>query len=232
MTHFQLRMIEALCSTALAALLILCVWVLSGCSTNPMQTRRELYAPVPLNDPATRPAFTNAYARALAAAQSNGDPGSIAAFVDAGNAMNARNCSEWLSRVTLAKRGLVASDHTLGVASSLATTIMGIAEASPVSVAILGALGVAVQGFSTNLQGDVLGAPSQYQAQATVLGLLGTCSDQLLADAPTLRFSQAYSRLENCEHVCSFDGAAAAASAALATTPIVVGPSGAIKRAP
>ncbi len=32
MTHFQLRMIEALCSTALAALLVLCVWMLSGCS--------------------------------------------------------------------------------------------------------------------------------------------------------------------------------------------------------
>jgi hypothetical protein len=230
--YWQARALETAGAIVLAVALMLVVIVLTGCSTTPMQMRRELYAPVPLNDPATRPAFTDTYARALAAAQSGGDSTSIAAYIDAGNAMNARNCSEWLSRVTLARRGLVASDHNLGVASALLTTMAGIGEWNPASVAVLGALQVAAQGFGSNLQSDVLGAPSQYQAQASVLGLLGTCSDQLLADAPGLRFSQAYARLENCEHVCSFDGAAAAASAALAATPIVVGPSGAIRRAP
>lgn len=205
------------------------VAMLSGCS-GPLQRERQLlFAPEALNVPTTRPAFTDTYAHALAEAQANPNESSILSFIDAGNALNARNCGEWLTRVTLARRGIVASDHNLGVASALVTTIAGIAEWNPAAVATLGALQVAAQGFGANLQSDVLGAPSQYQAQATVLGLLGSCSDLLLADAPGLRFSQAYSRLEACARVCTFDGAAAAANTALTATPLTVAPHGAVR---
>lgn len=211
---------------------VLLVCLLAGCTTTPMQLRRELFAPVPLNDVATRSAFERDYAQALVNAQASPTETNIIAYIDAGNALNTRNCTEWLSRVTLARRGLVLSDHNLGVAAALLTTIAGIAEWSSPTVATLGALGVAAQGFGTNLQTDVLGAPSQYQAQAMLLGLQATCSNQLLADAPDLKFGTAYARLEACARVCSYDAAAEAANNALATTPILVTPSGALRAAP
>lgn len=208
---------------------LLFVVLLAGCSFNPIKERQLLFTPEPLNSPATKQTFVDNYAHALAAVQADTNPGTLVTYVDAGNALNARNCSEWITRVSLAKRGLLLSDHNLGVVSALTTAIAGLAEWNPTAVAALGAAQVAVQGFSTNLQTDVLGAPSQHQAQSTIFGLQATCADQLLADAPFLRFSQAYSRLEACARVCSYDAAAAAADSALATTPIVVQPSGALK---
>lgn len=179
--------------------------------------RRELFAPEPL--PSYKTVFSKAYGDALKEAHANPTPVTITSFVDAGNALNARSCNEWLSRVTLARRGLVASDHALGVAGALATTLAGIARASSTTVAVLGATEVALQGLSTGIQNDVLGAPSEYQAQQTILSLLGSCSDRLLADAPALKFSQAYSRLEGCARYCSHDAASAAATRALQVAP-------------
>lgn len=205
---------------------VLLVALLSGCALQ--QQRQLLFAPESLNAPTSRPAFTEGYARALADAQATQSPDAMMAFVDAGNALNSRNCTEWMNRVTFAQRGLALDDHNLGVGLSLATVIAGIAEANPVTVAILGALGVAAQGLNHNAQADVLAAPSQYQAQSVVLDLLGQCSDQLLAEASGLRFSQAYARLEACRRVCSYEGASAAANQALTATPLTVSPHGAV----
>lgn len=203
----------------LVVVLIALVNSLSGCSGFDalQKQRREYFAPEPL--PSYKTVFTKAYGDALKDAHEKQTPAHIVAFVDAGNALNARHCNEWLSRVTLARRGLVASDHALGVAGALATTLAGIARASSSTVAVLGATEVAIQGLSNTFQQDVLGAPSEYQAQSTILGLLNACSDRLLADAPNLKFSQAYARLEGCARYCSFEAASAAATRALQIAP-------------
>lgn len=207
-----------------AALIVL---MLSGCALQ--EQRQLLYAPEPLNTPTSKTAFSDAYAKALAEAQTSSAGHSVERYVDAGNAANTRACVDWLGRVTLARRGIVASDRNIGVAAGLVTALLGIFGASTEAVAVLGAGVAAAHGFGTNLQADVLGAPSQYQAQAAILSLLGQCSDQLTIDAPLLKFSQAYQRLEACHSICSFEAATEAANQALSGTTITVSPSGAMR---
>lgn len=206
---------------------------LVGCASNPIQEqRRKLFAPEALNTPDSTQSLRDVYTLAKQGAQHSPTKGQVIAFVDAGNALNHANCTAWLSRVTLARRGLIASDHNIGVASALMTTIAGIANWASSSVAALGAAQVALQGFSTNMQNDVLAAPSPYQTQSALLGLLGSCSDQLLIDAPNLKFGQAYSRLETCARTCTHEAAQAAADHALSTMNIVVLPGGALRAGP
>jgi hypothetical protein len=205
----------------LAALFVV---ALAGCSINPLKERERLFAPERLNAPTSRDAFVDSYAQALVNAQASPTRTNVAAYVDAGNALNARNCSEWLNRVTMARRGLLASDHNLAVAGGLVTTLAGIFSWPARTVALLGAGQVAVQGLGENLQTDALAAPSPYQTQSTLLGMLNACSDQLTADAPGLKFSQAYARLETCARACTHEAAQATASNALAQTVTTVNP--------
>ncbi len=202
--------------------------LLSGCALQ--EQRKLLLAPEPLNAAATRPAFSDAYARALAAAQATPTKAAIVAYVDAGNALNGQHCVEWTDRLTQARRGLIASDRNIGVFAGFLTALFGVFGASAEAVAVLGASMAAAHGFGTGLQDTVLGAPSQYQAQAVILGLQQDCGDKVLADAtgPGLKLGQAYGRLESCSRLCSFDAATEAANKAMAATPITVQTNGAL----
>lgn len=189
--------------------------LLSGCAQieSFQKERAKYFAPEPLPDHKT--IFTAAYTQALTDAHKNPTPQSIAAFVDAGNALNAQYCTNWFQKLTLARRGLVSSDHNLAVAGGLLTMLAGILDWSSKAVAILGASQAAIQAFGTNIQTDILGAPSQFQAQETVYALQRDCGDKLLKDAPSLSFSSAYGRLEGCSRICSFDAASDVATKAL-----------------
>lgn len=205
-------------------LIALLVVALSGCaSIGEYRAQKQLLlAPAPLNSPQTKAVITGSYNSLMQAAQN--DPKAVPLWIDAGIAVNVLNCSDWLGRVATAKRNVVMTDHELGVASSLATTLMGIAKASSTTVAVTGALGVAAQGVLQNVQTDLLLAPSAYQVQTTLMGLLGSCNDQLRADARGLSFGQAFTRLETCSRVCSFEAASAASTNALTQTVTTVNP--------
>lgn len=208
---------------------IMIVLLLSGCALQ--EQRKLLLAPEPLNSSATRAVFVDAYAKALAEAQASGTKPNVLAYVDSGNALNALNCAQWTDRLTQARRGLVASDRNIGVFAGLLTALFGIFGASADAVAVLGAGTAAAHGFGTGMQDTVLGAPSQYQAQAAILGLQQQCADQLLTDAQAggMTFGRAYGRLEACARVCSADAATEAANHAIANTAIVVSPTGALR---
>lgn len=197
-----------------------------GCAA--MQKERQLlYAPEPL--PSAKTIFTRNYTESLKAVdKGTATPVEIVAYVDATNALQAKSCHEWLNRVTLARRGIVASDHNMAVIGGLLTTLAGAFAWPADAVTVLGAGQVAMQGLGQNIRQDVLGAPSEYQAQSTLLGLLSACHDRLLTDAPTLKFSQVYERAEGCMRLCSFDAAAQAADRALSTATIIVQPTGGI----
>ncbi len=109
------------------------------------------------------------------------------------------------------------------------SALMSAAQNDPRAVPQWIDAGMAVN-TSSNVQTDVLLAPSPYTVQTTLLGMLGSCGDQLRADAPGLSFGQAYVRLEGCSRVCSFESAQAAANNALTTTVTTVHPvSGAVR---
>ncbi len=201
-----------------------------GCATY-QEKRALLLAPAPLNSPANKTVIDGMYASSLRAAQT--DPSAIPAMIDAGIARNSLNCSDWLERVSVGKRNTVMTDHELGVTASLVQTLEGIAKASSAVVAVTGALGVAAQGVLRNVQTDLLLAPSQYNVQATLKGILGSCHAQLRDAAPGMTFGQAFVALDECGRVCSFETAQAAANNALTTTETVVQPvSGALMTRP
>jgi hypothetical protein len=197
----------------LALALIALFGSLQGCAA--MQKERQLmFAPEGL--PSNKQVFTHNYSEALKAVdKGSATPTEMVSYVDAGNALLAKNCTDWFDRLTVARRGYVANDHQLGVIGGLLTTLAGAFAWGADAVMALGATQVAIQGFSQNAQQDVLGAPSQYAAQNAVLKAQGTCGDQLLADAPKLKFSQAYLRLEVCARLCSHDAASDAVTRAL-----------------
>lgn len=210
------RYVELLGSLAGVLAAILIVLVLGGCSMfkEAQKERALLFAPEGL--PSNKQVFTRNYSAALQAVDSGtATPAEIVAYIDAGNALLAKSCTDWFERLTLSRRGLIANDHTLGVIGGLLTTLAG-AFAWPADVVtVLGASQVAIQGLSQTQQQDVLGAPSQYAAQNAVLQAQGACGDKLLADAPKLKFSQAYLRLETCARLCSHDAASDAVTRAL-----------------
>lgn len=193
----------------------LAVFLLVGCAQieGLQKERAKYFAPESLPDHKT--IFTKAYTEALTKAHADPSPSTITAFVDAGNALNAQYCTNWFQRLTLARRGLVANDHTLGIIGGLLTALAGAFSWPADVVTLLGAGQVAMHGLSDTAQADVLGAPSQYQAQETVYSLQTACGSKLLADAPTLKFSAAYARLEGCARICSHDAASEAATKGL-----------------
>lgn len=200
--------------TALVLLAIaLVLGSMQGCASI-QKERQQLFAPEGL--PSNKTVFARNYSEALKAVdKGTATQAEIAAYIDAGNALNAQHCTDWLDRLTLARRGLLANDHTLGVIGGLLTTLAG-AFAWPADVVtVLGASQVAVQGINQTTQQDVLGAPSQYAAQNVVLEAQGKCGTDLLAKAGTLKFSQAYLGLETCARLCSHDAAADATTRAL-----------------
>lgn len=216
MPHGLLRLYEAIGAFALACALVALVFLLSGCSLfkEAQRERQLLFAPEGL--PSNKQVFTRNYSDALKAVDAGtATPAEMVAYVDAGNALLAKNCTDWMDRLTLARRGYLASDHNMAVAGGLITSLAGILEWPARTVAILGAGQVAAQGFGQNVQNDVLGAPSQYAAQNAVLSAQAACGDRLLSDAPKLRFSQAYARLEACARICSHDAASDAVTRAL-----------------
>lgn len=176
-----------------------------GCAAI-QKERQKLFAPKPL--PSNTQIFERMYSDALKAVDKNtATPKEIETYVDAGNALQIKYCTDWFDRLTLKNRGLVASDHNLAVAGGVLTTLAG-AFAWPADVIIaLGAGQIALQGFSQNIHTDILGAPSQFAAQNKILELTASCGDDLLKKAKTLKFSQAYFGLEKCARICSHDAA-------------------------
>lgn len=207
-------------------LFVVLIELIGGCATvaEYKQEKQLLLAPAPLNPPESKAILTSAYTATMRVAQTSTDQKNIAAYVSAGNAVNSMNCSDWLSRVTMTKRNIMFTDHQIGVMEGLATTLMGVGKVASSTVAVVGALEVAATGLSQNIQTDLLLAPSAYAVQTTLLGMLNFCSDQLRADAPGLSFGQAYTRLESCSRVCSFEAAQAATNNALVQTVTTVNP--------
>lgn len=209
------RIIEAVMSKALAAVLVFLLLTLNGCAA--MQKERALlFAPEGL--PSNQSIFLHNYSEAIKAVdKGTATKAEIVAYIDAGNALLAKNCTDWFDRLTLARRGYIANDHTLGIVGGLLTTLAG-AFAWPADLIVaLGAGQVAIQGFSQSAQQDVLGAPSQWAAQNAILAQQATCGGELLAAAEKdkLKFSQAYLGLETCARMCSHDAASAATTRAL-----------------
>lgn len=204
--------------TLFLALVVVNCCALAGCASNPItdayKARDRLFAPDPLNEPASEQIFADAYAKARDLAQRDPTPANIVSFVDSGNAKSAVSCNAWIRRDMGARRGITASDKTIGILGGLFTALAGILEWNPVAVAVTG---VVQTGFSAFGKAAVesLGAPSIYQAQTAVRSLLAQCSDQLAADAPTLTFGRAYGRLEACAATCSAEAAQSLADRAL-----------------
>lgn len=215
MVTYKVRIIEAVISTALAVGFICLVMILSGCASIQKQ-RAELFAPEGL--PSNKAIFTHNYSEAIKAV--NKDTATkveVIAYIDAGNALLTKNCTDWFDRLTLARRGIIANDHTLGIIGGLLTTLAG-AFAWPADViTVLGAGQVAVQGFSQSAQQDVLGAPSQWAAQNAILAQQAACGSTLLrkAESEKFKFSEAYLGLETCARICSHDAASEATTRAL-----------------
>lgn len=188
----------------------------TGCTMfkEAQRERAMLFAPEGL--PSNKQVFSHNYSEALKAVDKGAaTPAEIVAYVDAGNALLAKQCADWMDRLTLARRGYIADDHTLAIFGGLLMTLAG-AFAWPADViTVLGASQVAAQGFGQSRQQDVLGAPSQWAAQNAIFAQQAACGDKLLADAPKLTFSQVYVRLEACSRICSHDAAADATTRAL-----------------
>jgi hypothetical protein len=176
--------------------------------------RQLLFEPKQL--PSNTQIFERMYSDALKAVdKNNATPAEIVAYVDAGNALQIKYCTDWFDRLKLKSRGLIASDHNMAVAGGLLTTIAGAFNWPANAVMALGAGQVALQGFSQNIQTDVVGAPSQFAVQNKIFELQAECGNKLLAEAKTLKFSQAYLGLERCARVCSHDAASDAVTRAL-----------------
>lgn len=198
------RIIEAVCSMALAALLVGLMLMLSGCQA--LQKERQKYLE-PEQLPAYKAHFQSEYSQAAKAAQENPSPKTIAAYVDAGSALLATNCHYWVQINTLASRGLIVDSQTLSLINGAATTLAGIASATPGFVAALGVAQVAVSGMNANLQENIMGIPAQYSVQTAILKAQAQCVDDLLVKTPTT-FAGAYRGLLACERTCSFGAAA------------------------
>jgi hypothetical protein len=203
--------------TALDLLLALALLALFGSFQGCASVQKEralLFAPEGL--PSNKQLFTRNYAEALKAVDTGqATPAEMVTYVDAGNALLAKQCADWMDRLTLARRGYVADDHTLAIFSGLLMTLAG-AFAWPADViTVLGAGTVAAQGFGQSRQQDVLGAPSQWAAQNAIFAAQEKCGNDLLIAAPKLEFSQAYLGLEKCARVCSHDAASDAVTRAL-----------------
>jgi hypothetical protein len=189
---------------------------LSGCALfqEAQKERQLLFAPEGL--PSNKQVFAHNYSEALKAVdKGTATPAEMVAYVDAGNALLAKNCTDWMDRLSLKSRGIIASDHNLAIAGGLVTTILGALKAASSVVMGFGAAQVALQGFSQNIQTDVLGAPSQFVAQNKILELQSACGDALLSRAKELKFSQAYLGLEKCARICSHDAASEAVTQSL-----------------
>lgn len=213
MARWHSRMLEVAGAILLASLLMLCVVMLSGCASI-QKERALLFAPEGL--PSNAQIFERNYSEAIKAVdKGTSTSAEMVTYVDAGVALLAKRCHDWLDRLTLARRGVITDDHTMAIFGGLLMTLAG-AFAWPADViTVLGASQVAAQGFSQSKQQDILGAPSAYAAQNHILAQQAACGDKLLADAPKLRFSQVYGRLEACARICSHDAASEAATRAL-----------------
>jgi hypothetical protein len=197
----------------------------SGCA---MQERREkLFQPEATNPPNTRSIFVTEYAAAMTEAQAAPNKTNIVRLVDAGSAVSAVSCSEWIDRDILAAQGIVASDHTLGVLGALATMAAGAFGLSPEAVAAVGAVQLAGSMFGQVVKSG-LGAPESFQTQSTLLASLASCSDKLMAQAQAggMSFSQAIIGVDRCRRFCSPGAASAITTQAITGVEVDTAPSG------
>lgn len=182
---------------------LLLMFLLSGCAA--LQKERQKYLE-PEQLPAYKSHFQSEYSAAAKKAQDEPTPANIATYIDAGSALLATSCHQWLHINTLASRGLIVDSETLSLLNGAMTTLAGIAGATPAFVGTLGVAQVAASGMNANLQNNILGVPAQYAVQTAILDKQADCVEKLTTSQPKT-FSSAYRGLLMCERVCSWGAA-------------------------
>lgn len=212
----------------LAAVLVI---ALAGCSTLNSWDRAKLLGPENLAPDSTA-VIVASYNQALAAAQASPrDSGAIMDYIDASIGLTDTACWAWLDRVSAAERSLRVGGSGLDVTSALATTIMGIASATPIIVGSVGAAFTALAGYGHVLDTAVLTAPSTYAAQTRLVQIMDSAATSI-RNKPGTTWLQAFGQVTRYSRLCSYGAIQAAVNDALATTETTVQPSGMLLTVP
>ncbi len=208
-------------TSMLAAMLAL---ALSGCMTD---RTKSLF-----NPPAVHPSADQSgdyakygdipikqYYAALDAAtnKASGDA-AIAELVDKGVGLVSAFCLRWFQRLDDAQRRLAMQQKDFNIIRDLGTALLGIGGANQTIVASYGALNTAYTGIVENFNEAVLAGPTTAKIKGQVLDMLKQSEDKLRADARTLSFAQAYSRIELHADTCTYNTVRNLLDSSLAST--------------
>lgn len=201
-----------------------CALALSGCMTdrtkslfNPPaihasddeQSDAAKYGQVPVTQ----------YYSALDAAKDKkaADP-EIETLIDKGIGLVSAYCLRWFQRLDDSQRRFAMQQKDFNIIRDLGTALLGIGGANSTIVGTYGALNTAYTGIAENFNEAVLAGPTTAKIKGQMLDMLKQSEDQLRADADSLSFSQAYSRIELHADTCTYSTVRSLLDSSLAST--------------
>lgn len=161
-------------------------------------------------------------------------PNTVAAYVAECSAVQMMYCGQWLDRVSNASRLYAIGAKDVSIAEALGTTLMGLMNAPGKAVAVVGALETGLAGFGDAINQAVFTAPSAGGVRSKVMEQMTAYRKQLVADAndDELSYADAFIRLNELGHFCTYPGIQAAVDASMQATQPAVDETGALKLVP
>ena len=150
------------------------------------------------------------------------DPVAITNFVYEGISLVDAYCLRWFHRVEDTQRKVDLNEKDFNIIRQLGTVALGIAAASPNWVTGYGAINTAIAGGVENFNTALLTAPTAKKVKSKTLQMMADYAKVFKTDAATLRFSEAYGRLEIYADICTFVTIRDAIDSSLDTTHTIV----------
>jgi hypothetical protein len=235
--HWQLRLIEAIGSVALATLLVLLVALCSGCATfsdRIYKDQEKLLNPARLNETTAKSGRVhNAETDYSSTPAKHADRLAIVDYVDAGIGLTYAYCRRWFHVVGDTKRRRDIGEQDFYIIRDATATLLTMAGASKAALEVIGLANTTISGMAGNFDDAVLTAPAQRKVQVKVMEMLSSVAVPLRDRSATLTFLQAYTELEALADICTFGTIKDAVDDALSVTTTTVHPvSGAITSSP